>query len=175
MSDLQALQQQIAALQQQIAELKSQSKVKKGRPEKVVKPYNNGHYYQMVNPSDTVKEQIAKILGDDEITSKLSKSQLGRAIIKHYNEKSEVIFWTPNKETLMFGPVMAGIKNAKEYETFVNVEISELIDLGHGFDTEKLGRVKVDEIVKFAEFIELEKAQAELKKLSEKAQKISSK
>jgi len=172
MSDLQTLQQQIAALQQQLADLKAQSKVKKARPEKVVKPYNNGHYYQMVNPSDEVKAQIAKILGDDEVNSKLSKSQLGRAIIKHYTEKSEVIFWTPNKETLMFGPVMSGIKNAKEFETFTNVEISALIDLGHGFDTEKTGRVKVDEIVNFAEFVELEKAQAEFKKLSEKAAQI---
>ena len=172
MSDLQTLQAQIAQLQAQLAELKTQSKVKKARPEKIVKPYNNGHYYHMVNLSDTVKTQIDKILSDDEVLAKLSKSQLGRAIIKHYNEKSEVIFWTPNKENLMFGPVMSGIKSSKEFEIFTNVENSELIDLGLAFEGEKQGRVKVDEIVKFNDFIELEKAQMELKKLTEKAQKL---
>jgi len=183
MSDLQTLQQQIAALQQQIQDMKASAKVKKARPEKVVKPYAglNGHYFSFdcndTNiPEDVrngVRNQVTNLLGDTEICDKLKKSQLGRALIAE-QAKGMMYFWTPNQETLMFGPVMAGIKNSKDVELF-EIDLKHLSDLGHGFDAEKLGRIELDKRIKFDEFIALEKAQAELKKLTEKSAEISAK
>lgn len=183
MSDLLALQQQIAALQAQIQDMKASAKVKKARPEKVAKAYEgrNGHYFSFdcndenipENVRHEVKSQVESLLSETEIVEKLKKSQLGRALIAE-QVKGALYFWTPNQDTLMFGPVMSGITKAKEVELF-NIDLKYLTDLGHGFDTEKLGRIELDNRIKFEEFIALEKAQAEFKKLSEKSAALAEK
>jgi len=183
MSDLQTLQQQIAALQQQIQDMKTTSKVKKARPEKVVKSYAglNGHYFSFDSNDENipaeiregVSTQVAELLATSELCAKLEKSQLGRALIVE-QKKGMMYFWTPNQETLMFGPVMAGIKNSKDVELF-HIDLKYMTDLGHAFDTEKLGRLELDRRIKFDEFVALEKAVNELSKLQEKSAEISAK
>lgn len=178
MSDLQTLQQQIAALQEQLASLKSANKVKRAKPEKVAKLYAglNGHYFTLPKSDDPAyveaQSKIQQIFADKDIMEKLERSQLGRALIAYYNTTGTMVFWAPNQETLMFGPVMAGIKNAKEFEIFT-IPANLLTDLGHGFDTEKLGRLELDKQINFIEFIQMEKDLSEKKKLEKELAKLS--
>jgi hypothetical protein len=178
MSDLQTLQQQIAALQEQISSLKASNKVKRAKPEKVAKLYAglNGHYFTLPKSDDPAyveaQGKIQQIRDDKDIMEKLERSQLGRAIVSHYNATGTMVFWAPNQETLMFGPVMAGIKNAKDFEIFT-IPASLLTDLGHGFDAEKKGRIELDALIKFNDFIQMEKDLAEKLKLEKELAKIS--
>jgi hypothetical protein len=165
----------IAKLQAQIEEMKMQLKNKKQKPEatKTVKPYakKNGHYF-IIEKGDTAEHermtaQVRKMLDDEDVYMKLEQKQLGRACIEQFEKNERIVLWAPNQEQLMFGPILSGIKNAKEYELFTpNVDV--LIDLGNGLEGDRPGRTALDIAIDFEKFKNKEQQFAELKKLTDK-------
>jgi hypothetical protein len=175
MIETQTHAEMIAKLQAQIEEMKMQLKNKKQKPAatKTVKPYakKNGHYF-IIEKGDTEEHarmtaQVRKMLNDEDVYMKLEQKQLGRACIEQFEKNERIVLWAPNQEQLMFGPILSGIKNAKEYELFTpNVDV--LIDLGNGLEGDRPGRAALDIAIDFEKFKNKEQQFAELKKLTDK-------
>jgi hypothetical protein len=178
------LQAQIAELQRQLAEMKNELKVKKAKPvvEKTSKPYAklNGHYFKLECDKvpqeimSTITTQIEKILTDVETNEDLVKSLLGRCLKQQFIQKREIFFWTPNQDQLMFGPVKAGIKNAKDFELF-EISPEYLTDLGPAFDGDRSGKIKLETLVKLEDFRKFEAEVKTMEKLKEKLEKMKAK
>jgi len=172
----------IAKLQAQIEEMKMQLKNKKTKPEtvKTAKPYakKNGHYF-IVEKGDTEEHarltaQVRTMLSDEDVYAKLEQKQLGRACIEQFEKHERIVLWAPNQEQLMFGPILSGIKSAKEYELF-NPSINVIIDLGNGLEGDRPGRTSLDNAIEFEAFKQKEQQFAELKKLTDKMTKLEEK
>ena len=178
------LQSQIALLNQQIAEMKEALKAKKAKPEteKVAKPYakKNGHYFMLLTDKmpaellEKVKAQVMSLFADADIDAALCKIQLGRALKQRMLTKGEMYFWTPNQEQLMFGPVKAGINNAKQIELFT-IDPQYVEDLGAAFDGDKAGKIELELRAEVAAFKMMEAEQAEIVKLQAKLMKLQGK
>jgi hypothetical protein len=182
--DTQDLQAQIAELQRQLAEMKNDLKVKKAKPvvEKATKAYAklNGHYFKFMSEKapaeivEKVKAQIEQILNDVETNEDLVKSLLGRCLKNEFVKNAQMYFWTPNQDQLMFGPVKAGIKNAKDFELF-EIAREYVDDLGPAFDGDRSGKIKLETLVKLEEFRKYEAELKTMEKLKEKLEKMKSK
>jgi hypothetical protein len=178
------LQNQIALLQQQIVEMQNALKAKKAKPEieKSAKRYakQNGHYFKLLTDKmpaelfEKVKGQVFELFADEDIDAALCKIQLGRAIKERAIVNNEYYFWTPNQETLMFGPVKAGINNAKPIELFV-IEPQYIENLGPAFDGDKAGKINLEICIEMEKFKNKEAEQIELEKLQKKLAKLMSK
>jgi hypothetical protein len=172
----------IERLQAQIEEMKMQLKSKKQKPEKrtLVKPYakKNGHYF-IIEKGETeehvrITTQVGEMLKDEDVRAKLEQKQLGRACIEHFEKTGRIVLWAPNQEQLMFGPILSGIKNAKEYELFTpNADV--LVDLGNGLEGDRPGRTALDIAIDFEKFKAKEQDFEELKKLMDKMEMLRQK
>jgi len=178
------LQSQIALLQQQIAEMQNEIKSKKAKPvaEKTEKMYakKNGHYFKLLTEKmsseqvENIKGKVFALFADEEIDNALCKIQLGRAIKERAMVHNEYYFWTPNQETLMFGPVKSGINNAKSIELFV-IDPQYVEDLGPAFDGDKAGKQKLEMCIDMTSFKNKEVEMSEVEKLQKKLAKLMSK
>jgi hypothetical protein len=178
------LQDQIAILNQQIAEMKAQLASKKAKPEttKVAKPYakKNGHYFKLLTENmpaeilENIQGKVQSLFDDEDIDNALCKIQLGRAIKERAIINNEYYFWSPNQETLMFGPVKSGINNAKPVELFT-IDPQYVEDLGPAFDGDKSGKINLEMQIEMEKFKNKELEQSEVEKLKKKLQKLMSK
>lgn len=172
----------IEKLKAEIAAMKIQLKSKKQKPEKhtIAKAYakKNGHYF-IIEKGETeeharITTQVCKMLQDEDVRAKLEQKQLGRACIEHFEKTGRIVLWAPNQEQLMFGPILSGIKNAKEYELFTpNAEV--LVDLGNGLEGDRPGRTALDIAIDFEKFKAKEQDFEELKKLQDKMEMLKQK
>jgi hypothetical protein len=174
----------ISNLEAKITDMEVQlSTVKKrgGKPEvvKVAKPYagKQGHYF-MLSPKDAgaacyheISNRVAGLLLQEDFANKIRKSQLGRAMIANFEETGTVFFWSPNQNDLMFGPVSPGRNKARSEEIFI-IPADQLLDLGKAFADDKAGKTAVESLVNLDGFIQMEKIQAEERKLQEKLNKL---
>jgi len=184
LEELQAIIQQLTAKIEAVEAKQTVTRKRGGKApvEKVSKPYAglSGHYFSLT-PTEAnaevykeMNERVAALLTQDFYTDKVNKSQLGRAIMNHFKLTGCMIFWAPNQNDLMFGPVLAGRNTAQPAEIFV-IEPSALVDLGHGHAEDKAGKALVEKIVNLEAFIQLEKLEVEQAKLQSQLDKLNSK
>jgi hypothetical protein len=182
--ELQAIIQQLTAKIEAFESTQTVTRKRGGKAPvvKVEKPYAglSGHYFSLTPSEDNVEvynemhERVSALLTQDFYTDKVNKSQLGRAIINHFNLTGCMIFWAPNQNDLMFGPVLPGRNTAQPAEVFV-IDPKALLDLGHGHAEDKAGKVMVEKLVSLEEFAQLEKLNAEEVKLRKQLEKLNNK
>jgi hypothetical protein len=182
--ELQAIIQQLTAKLEAVEAAQTVTRKRGGKApvEKIEKPYAglSGHYFSLTPTEDNVEvynemhERVSALLTQDFYTDKVNKSQLGRAIINHFKWTGCMIFWAPNQNDLMFGPVLAGRNTAQPAEIFV-IDPKALLDLGHGHAEDKAGKALVEKLVSLEEFVQLEKLEAEQVKLQKQLEKLNSK
>jgi hypothetical protein len=177
----------ISTLEAKIADMELQlTTVKKrgGKPAvvKVDKPYagKQGHYF-MLNPKDAavtcyheIVDRVTGLLLQEDFADKIRKSQLGRAMIAHFEETGTLFFWSPNQNDLMFGPVLPGRNKAAAEEIFI-IPADQLLDLGKAFADDKAGKIAVESLVNLDGFLQMEKLRNEERKLQEKLNKLVTK
>jgi hypothetical protein len=167
---------QIADLTAQLLEMKNLMKNKSAKVQNVKTPKQysglNGHYFMLKSAQQLADDNIefdrekviaqvkAAILHDAE---NLSRSALGRAMIKAI-DSDKICFFAPNQEELLFGPVRAGVKSANEIEIFT-IPLNCLIDLGHGYDFDKAGKIRLETEIEMDNFHKFERDQRERDKL----------
>jgi len=170
----------IAQLQQRLEKLEVSKKVKKavGRHGHPPKAYEglSGNYFEFQKTDDcetyqSVKDQLDNCLTDTEFRQDLSKNNLGRAIINYYQQTGNLIFWAPNQTALMFGHARSGVTDLNPSERF-SIPQSKLILLGK-HDGDKVGKIQVELLVNFQQFMEDEVNEKRRLKYEAALQKIS--
>ncbi len=167
---------QIADLTAQLLEMKNlmKSKSAKAPSVKTSKLYSglNGHYFMLKSAQQLADDKIefdrekvvaqvkAAVLHDNE---NLNRSALGRAMIKAI-DSDKICFFSPNQDELLFGPVRAGVKSANEIEIFT-IPLNCLIDLGHGYDGDKAGKIRLEAEIEIDNFHKFERELKERNKL----------
>jgi hypothetical protein len=162
MSDTQIelMKAELEALKKQFEEIKASKTVKKavirhGHPPKAYAGLS-GHYFEFQKADDhetyqDVKAQLDNCLSDPKFKEDLTKNNLGDAILNYYQKTGNMIFWTPNQETLMFGHVRSGVKEYSPSQLFNIPQSKGLIQLGKHNEE---GKIQVELTVNFQQFME---------------------
>lgn len=185
-SDLnQQLLETVAQLTARINKLEAEKNVKKaarrhGLPPKAYEGHS-GDYFEFVKQDDCntyqlVKDQLNMCLENSNFLQDITKNNLGRAILSHYRKTGDMIFWAPNKTTLIFGHARSGVSEADTISKF-NIPLENLTILG-SYIGDKQGKIQVERIVQFEQFMQEEifekqqqKYQKEMELLKQKTTK----